>query len=287
MADCFDLPGKKAIEGSFPNFRRLHNPGMSSWMLLTVKLPLIGLAVWAASMASKRWGHRVGGWLAGMPVIVGPITGLLLVDLSPEQVRQAALATLVCQPALIVFLLVFAHTARWRRWGLSLPLALVAYGVTALALSSLARPEWVTVALALLSPELGRRAMPALSTHADAPVPLPRSELAWRVAVALGVAAAVLGGASQLPPLWSGVLLAAPIAGAVLPCFTLPRHGADATVRMLSGFTRGQRGFVAFFVALLVLLPWAHPALAWGLSLGAATAAASAGSFRRASMAPR
>lgn len=287
MADCFDLPAKKAIEGSFPNFRRLHNPGMTPWMLLTFKLPLIGLAVWASSMASKRWGHRVGGWLAGMPVIVGPITALLMVDLSPEQVRQAALATLVCQPALIVFLLVFAHTARWRRWGWSLTLALGAYGAVALALSALARPEWLTLGLALLSPELGRRAMPALSSDRDDPVPLPRAELVWRVAVAMGVAAAVLGGASQLPALWAGVLLAAPIAGAVLPCFTLPRHGADATVRMLSGFTRGQRGFVAFFGVLVVLLPGVHPALAWGLAMATAAAAASAGSFKRASMAPR
>lgn len=260
---------------------------MPNWTLLALKLPLIGLAVWAASLASRRWGHRVGGWLAGMPVIVAPITALLLVDLGPERVRQAALATLVCQPALIVFLLVFAHSARWHRWGLSLALALGAYVTMALALSGLARPEWVTVILGLLSPELGRRLMPALGTHGDAPVPLPRSELLWRVAVAMGVAAAVLGGASQLPPLWAGVLMAAPIAGAVLPCFTLPRHGAEATVRMLSGFTRGQRGFVAFFVVLLVVLPGVHPALAWMLALGVAAAAASAGSFRRASMAPR
>lgn len=270
---------------------------MTDWELLTLKLPLIGLAVWASSMASRRWGHAVGGWLAGMPVIVAPITALLLVDLGPLRVREAAVATLVCQPALMVFLLVFAHSARWRRWWLSLPLALCAYVGAALALSAWPRPEWVTVGLAVLSPLVGRRAMPRLEaeTHAGGPAPLPRTELVWRVGVAMAVGAAVLGGARHLPSLWAGVLLAAPIAGAVLPCFTLPRHGPGATVRLLGGFTGGQRGFVGFFVVLLLLLPWAHPALAWMLGLMVAGGVASlfgpprqaGGASRRTNKAPR
>ncbi len=69
----------------------------------------------------------------------------------------------------------------------------------------------------------------------------------------------------------SGLLLAIPITGNVLPCFTLPRHGVAATVALLSGFLRGLLGFLAFFTTLAATLgPWGRaPAYlsAWGAAL--------------------
>ncbi len=63
------------------------------------------------------------------------------------------------------------------------------------------------------------------------------------------------------------LLLAVPIAGNVLPCFTLPRCGAAATVALPRGFVRGLSGFGAFFVALTLgrgrAPGWAVHALAW------------------------
>jgi len=64
-----------------------------------------------------------------------------------------------------------------------------------------------------------------------------------------------------------------PITGSVLPCFTLPRHGPQATARLLAGFVRGQSGFVAFFIVLIGLLPHAPKALAFVAAVVAALAA--------------
>ena len=65
----------------------------------------------------------------------------------------------------------------------------------------------------------------------------------------------------------AGLLLAAPITGIVLPSFTLPRHGAQATGVLLAGFARGQVGFVTFFVVMLVGLPVLPAAASWGLAM--------------------
>jgi len=241
--------------------------------MLLAKLVLVAATVWLASLVSRRLGHAAGGLLAGMPMIAGPITGLLLVDQPPQAVRAVCLATLACQPALMAYLVSFAHAAQRVRWWSCLFWASAVFAVFGALLLVLPVPEWGRVALAVVAPALGLRAMPrAAWAGAGGPVALPRIELACRVAVAVAVAAGVMWGAQHLSAGLAGLLLATPIAGLVLPAFTLPRHGGPATAALLAGFARGQAGFVTFFVVMLLALPQAPGAAGWGLAMLAAGA---------------
>ena len=80
------------------------------------RLGLVAGVVWAASVITRRHGHAAGGWLAGLPVIAGPITALLLVDLPQPVVRAMGLATPQCRPASMTYLVVFAHAAQRLGW---------------------------------------------------------------------------------------------------------------------------------------------------------------------------
>jgi len=241
--------------------------------MFALKLGLVAVSVLLASLAARRFGHSVAGTLAGMPMIAGPIMGFLLLQQEPDQVRSVALATLVCLPATIAHMVVFARAARTLRWPAALGLANLVFVGGGWALSQLALPPIVVCALAMLAPVLGLAAMPRRS-QGLAPVTIPQAELVLRVLAALAMAAAIMRGASFLPAIVSGLLLAAPITGNVLPCFTLPRHGAAATASLLWGFVRGLFGFVAFFVVLYAALPslgaGAAYALAWLGALGVA-----------------
>ena len=242
-------------------------------VLLVAKLALVAASIWGASLLARRYGHAVSGALAGLPVIVGPIIAMLLIDLPAERVRGIALATLVCEPAMLLHIVVFANAARRFRWPVCLTLAVAAF---LLAASLLTRLAWDAVAVALLavaSLALATRALPTSGAMADAPVVVPRSELGWRIGVALAIATSVMWGADHLPAAIAGALLAVPITGSVLPCFTLPRHGPQATARLLAGFVRGQSGFVAFFIVLIGLLPHAPKAVAFAAAVAAALAA--------------
>ena len=84
--------------------------------MFALKLGLVAASVLFASLAARRFGHSVAGTLAGMPMIAGPIMGFLLLQQEPDQVRSVALATLVCLPATIAHMVVFAHSARTLRW---------------------------------------------------------------------------------------------------------------------------------------------------------------------------
>ncbi|WP_437720517.1 hypothetical protein [Sorangium sp. So ce861] len=230
-----------------------------------LKLALVGASVLLSSLAARRFGHAVGGTIAGLPMIVGPIMGFVLLQETPAEARAIALATLVCLPATIVHGIVFAWCATRVRWGVALLAANLAFLSMGAALLSLRLPSPWACAAALLSPAVGALALPRLRV-APAAVAIPRAELACRAVAAMAMAWCILRSAGVAPAGVSGLLLAVPITGNVLPCFTLPRHGAAATVALLAGFARGLFGFAAFFVALLAALGGMRPAAAYGLA---------------------
>ena len=240
---------------------------------LVPKLVLVAASMWGASLLARRYGHAVSSALAGLPLIVGPIMAVLLIDMPAERVRAIAVATLTSEPAMLVHIAVFANAARRSRWPTCLALATVTFLAAATALALLALGAFVASALALGALVLAARSLPAFGSAVDVPVPVPSSELAWRTGVALVIAGSVMWGADRLPAAVAGALLALPITGSVLPCFTLPRHGTQATARLLAGFVRGQSGFVAFFVVLVCLLPHAPKLVAFVGAVGSAVAA--------------
>lgn len=241
--------------------------------MLALKLALVAASVLGASFASRRWGHAAGGLMAGLPMIIGPITAILLVDNPPDRVRAIALATLQCQPAMLMHVLVFARSARRWSWPVCLVLANGVYLVLAALLAAWALPPLMAAALALVAWALAGRVIARQAGGPGGPVDVPRTELWWRLGVALVVAAAVIEGAASVPAAVGGVLLAAPITGNVLPAFTLPRHGAAATSRLLAGFVHGQIGFMAFVAGLVLWLPWLHPAAGFLAAVAGAVAA--------------
>lgn len=237
---------------------------------MLLKLLLVAASALLSSLVARRFGHAVGGTLAGLPMIAGPIMGFVLASTPVEGVRDIALATLVCLPATVAHLVVFAWSAvRWP-WWLSLALANVAFfGVGAL-MPLLGLPAWPSCLLAFVALALGGPAMPRLPVRHGA-VDIPSVELACRVAAAMLVAWLIMRSAGVAPAAFSGLLLAVPITGNVLPCFTLPRYGAAATVALLRGFVRGLSGFGAFFVTLALGLGHAPAgavyAAAWAAAL--------------------
>jgi len=238
--------------------------------MLALKLALVCAIVLAASFAAKRFGHGVAGTLSGMPLIAGSIMGFVLLQSSPGQARAISLATLVAYPAMVSHMLVFAHAVRrlpW--WGALLAANAVFFALGGLLLW-LHLPVVPACLLAALCPWAGLHLLPAHRRERTV-LHIPPIELVLRVAAAAALAAAIMGGASVFPAAVSGLLLALPITGNVLPCFTRARHGADATIELLAGFVRGMVGFGAFFVVLALALPTLGAGLsyatAWGVVL--------------------
>ena len=237
-----------------------------------LRLALVPAAVWLASLAARRWGHAASGYLGGLPLIGGPITLFLALDLGLEFAARSALFTLAAIAAQAAHLLAFAHVARRRGWAASLASGWAAFAAVSLAIAwaPISPPAALAVALAALL--AAWRWLPR--AHGPGAVPaIPPAELRLRLVAAFLLAAAIVWSAPRLGPVASGVLLSVPITGSILPPFTLSLHGPEALARLMRGFVVGLCGFAAFFFVVAGALPAWDVAASFGAALAAALAA--------------
>ena len=240
-----------------------------------LRLALVPAAVWLASLAARRFGHKVSGYLGGMPLIGGPITLFLAIDHGAGFAARSAVFTLAAVAAQAAHLLAFGAVGRRSgRWWMAVPAGWTCFAIVS---SAVAHFEW-TPALAGIAAACGLAAAAFGLPHfrGSAPMPaIPRVEMHLRLAFALALAAFILWGASRFGPVVSGVLLSLPVTGSIMPPFTLALYGTDAMARLLRGFVFGLCGFATFFLVVAAAAP------AWGLApaFGAAIAAALAAVF--------
>ena len=246
-----------------------------------LRLALVPAAVWLASLAARRWGHRVSGYLGGMPLIGGPITYFLAADHGNAFAARSATLTLAAICGQAAHLLTFTYVGRVARW----PAALAA-GWTAFVASSLLVAWWdpvpvVALALALASLFLGRLALPREGQVASRPS-VPPLEMRMRLIAAFALAVLIVWSAARFGPVVSGLLLSLPVTGSIMPPFTLSLYGPDAVARLARGFLVGLTGFTAFFFVLATTL------VAWGaLSAFAAAVGAALAAVALAARVPR
>ena len=240
-----------------------------------LRLALVPAAIWLATLAARRWGHAVSGYLGGLPLIGGPITLFLALDHGGEFAARSATYTLAAILGQAAHLLAFAHASRL---GASWPAALAAgwAGFLAVALfsASLEPGPYLALAFAIAALAAAWLFLPKPRQPA-VPVHIPPAELRLRLAAAVVLAATILWAADAFGPVASGVLLSMPVTGSIMPPFTLALYGADAVSRLTRGFVVGLTGFTAFFFTVATTL------VAWGAlaAFTAAVAAALAGAF--------
>jgi hypothetical protein len=221
-----------------------------------LRLALVPTAVWLASLAARRWGHRVSGYLGGMPLIGGPITFFLALDHGSAFAARSATLTLAAISGQVAHLVVFTYSGRVVRWPVALVAGWASFAVAG-ALVAWADPAPVAaLVLALASLGIGRAVLPREGGEAPRPA-VPPLEMRLRLAAALGLAALILWSAPRFGPVVSGLLLSLPITGSIMPPFTLSLYGADAVARLARGFVAGLTGFTTFFFVIAsAAVPW-------------------------------
>lgn len=241
--------------------------------MIVVKLIAVPVVIWLASYAGRRWGHRISGLISGFPLIAAPIVLFLAFGTPRGFVADTAWFTMAAAPAIGVHCLVFAWLARLHlphkfHWAVCLASAWIACLTVQWLLSGWVIKSAQGGLLALGEMLLAAGLMPRVRAAVGVPR-VPASEIVVRMVAALTIAAAVMIGAETFGPRVSGILLSFPITASVLPVFTLYLYGADATVKLLSGFVTGLLGFVPYFCVFALLI---EPLGAWPAFIGGALA---------------
>lgn len=171
---------------------------------LVLKLLLTPALIGTASLAGRRWGPTVSGWLIGLPFTSGPVLFLLALSSGTRFAATAAAGTLTGTLSQVGFCLTYAWLARLaaprRGWPLAYAGAIAVFALETFTLQFVVLPLWALLPLVLggLALTLWLLPVPAHS-HPDAVGSAPaKSRLAPN---ALGPAAAqtVLAAGAESP----------------------------------------------------------------------------------------
>jgi len=230
--------------------------------MLALQLTLVPFFLLVVSMSGKWWGPTIAGWLAGLPLVAGPILFLLVLDHGPVFGAHAATLSLSAILASEAFNFAYAWTCRSRYWPLALTAGLASWLVAAIALASMpASPAWA-IAAALIAVAFGQTFLPRSSAVARV-APLSRNDLIGRMIAGAALTVAVTTLSSALGPKWSGLLAVFPLLGIVLSVSSHRAHGPDFVVSLLRGMVLGRFSFAAFCLCLIFTLPRQSASLAF------------------------
>ncbi|MGO9319275.1 MAG: hypothetical protein ACLQBY_00470 [Solirubrobacteraceae bacterium] len=234
--------------------------------LLAVKLLLAPSFVVGASLAARRFGPRIGGLIAGLPVVAGPI--LLVYALAHGRVfaAGAAAGTLLGLVSLIAFVVVYGRLAGRVSWGVSMLAGWLAFAVATAAFSALSLPLGVALALAAVALAVGLACLPQPGGDPRLHATPPSWDLPVRAACALALVLGLTAVAGWLGPQLSGLLAPFPIIATVLATFTHAQRGTDELLRLLRGLVSGFGAFALFCFTLAVSLHRLDTAAAFALA---------------------
>ena len=99
--------------------------------LLALKLILSPSLIAGVTLAGRRWGTGVSGWLAGLPITGGPILLVLTLEHGGAFAADTARSALAGLPAFTAFCIAFAWTAQQRPWWIALLAGYAGYAACA------------------------------------------------------------------------------------------------------------------------------------------------------------
>jgi hypothetical protein len=238
-----------------------------------LKLVATPILVGAASLAGRRWGAEIGGWLVGIPFTSGPIALFLALESGLHFAAQAAAGTLAGTVSQAAFAVAYGWVALRAGWAACLAAATLAFLVMT-ALLSFARLDVIPVfGLAVLSLVAAILVMPRVRGNVPAHRPLPWWDIPARMVVATAFVIALTAAAPALGSRLAGLLAPFPLYATVLSVFAQRLQGAASAISVQYGLLAGLFAFALFFLTVAVLLESRGIAVTFAVALVVAVAA--------------
>jgi hypothetical protein len=221
---------------------------------LLVKLLMAPAFVVGASLVARRFGPRVGGLVAGLPVVAGPILLAYALAHGASFAAGAAAGTLLGLVSLIAFSVAYGRLAGRLPWAPCMLAGWLAFAAFTAGFSAFSIPDGVALALAGLAIAAGIALLPRPGPALPPSEAPPRWDLPLRAACALALVLTLTAIAGWLGPQLSGLLAPFPIIATVLATFTHGQRGVDEMLRLIRGMISGFVAFALFFFTLAVAL---------------------------------
>jgi len=236
--------------------------------VLLFKILIAPVLIGLVSLAGRKWGPGIAGWLLGLPLNSAPILVFLVLQEGREFASAAAVGSLLGIIAWAAFGLIYALSCPRVSWWVSMLAGWAGYGVMAWLVSHVHLGvgwSFVLVVAALITILL----LFPRPAQSDLVLPRRRYELWLRMITATIMVVALTGAAKALGPQRSGILAAFPNYTTILAVFSHQQSAASA-VKVLRGVTMGLYTTTVFCTILAICLLHMKAFPSFALALGSA-----------------
>ena len=234
--------------------------------ILALKLTLTPCVVAAATLAARRFGPAIGGWLVGLPVSTAPILVFLALEHGQRFAGHVAVGLVAGVAAEAAFAI--GYTAACRRgagWPVALALGSGSFAAAGLAVVETGLGLVPVAACAFAGLALGLAYLPSRRVTVSA-VP-PRYDLPLRMALATTLLFLITTFATTLGPQLSGLLAVYPLLSTTVAVFTHRADGAAAAVAVYRGLLVGLFALMGFACTLAIALTHMSLGTAYALAI--------------------
>ena len=237
--------------------------------ILALKLLMAPLIIGSASLAGRRWGPVVSGWLIGLPLTSGPVVFFVALSHSQAFAASTVLGTLSGGLSLVAFCLAYAWLAVRVQWPLAITGSILCFAALTLLMQNIVMPLVPSFGLVIVVIVTGLKLMPKgtqLNTKNSKPGPW---DLPARILIGTSFILGLTGIAPFIGARLTGLLSTIPLYTAILTIFAHRLQGPSGAASVLRGLLFGLFGFSGFYLVLAFSLE--HASL--GASFLAATIA--------------
>jgi hypothetical protein len=228
--------------------------------MLLLKLILTPLLLGGVTLAGRKFGPTVSGWLVGLPLTSGPVSFFLALEQGRTFTAHAAQGTLMGVISLSAFCVVYCWLSLRAGWPLCWLGSWGAYLAATFLFTQIALPLSLALLSAVCVLVVALFILPQDNKRVDKTMTATISaswDMALRMLIATLFVLTLTGAANALGPRLSGLLSPLPIFSSIVAIFTHKLEGAAAARLVLRGILAGSFAFIAFYLAITTLIePW-------------------------------
>ena len=199
-----------------------YNLKIKNKIMIFLKICIMSLVIFGVTKISRKWGNEIGGMIASLPWIAGPILIFITLEQGISFAKDTVKGVLLGMISWLVFCFIYMKAGERFSPVVSLILSYLGYMVTGYLLTFpftyLNIHTWFGIVMVLVAVAVIQ--FPSVNTqklnHTSRTL---KYDIVLRIVTASGFVALITYFASRLGPTWSGILTPFPIMTAVLAFF--------------------------------------------------------------------